>query len=491
MRKVQGTTRANDPHGSVEGGTVREVDLAQIAGWLRPRVWLLLGFGLASALLAAVVTLYVLPPSYRASASVVIMRPRATSGLRPQVLPSHAYRSLAESDLVLTSVQETLERKGILEQESQLKIGRNLIVRTVASRRDEDPTAPRILQLEAIADDGAKAAFIANEWTGVFLEHIAAVSNEATLDSIRVIESEFEAAKADLEQAEKAEESQARELDEQYSRLAAELERSMAAAVVRMDQDIERFQIETRRRMEEHAHSLRRDLQGAASDEDRPGLWQNLLGLVSLRQQLAQTPPSWRLEKSISDEALWQRLADEGASMEALRGLQLTTEEVNPLFIELIARVASSEAGARSLGRGDARIHSFLLELERLQRERSGGLIERIGSRSVEVRILAYQRDTELSSFRRRERLKLQQLRRESDRLRELLHGRSSQYGQAVRARTELAVMPDARRVSQATAPAFAEPRFVALRVLVAFLLGSLAGVLILRASSSYAGSSC
>ena len=89
--------------------------------------------------------------------------------------------------------------------------------------------------------------------------------------------------------------------------------------------------------------------------------------LDGLKAALDKTPPYLTLQKAISDDALWQAVGKTNGTPDwkALQGRVLATQEPNPLYLELSARMATIEADVNALAPRGAQLDQRLAALSR------------------------------------------------------------------------------------------------------------------------------
>ncbi len=93
------------------------------------------------------------------------------------------------------------------------------------------------------------------------------------------------------------------------------------------------------------------------------------LALEQIDQQLKNESPALVLSKAITDDALWQKSRDGALSPENLRKLEkykLHSEELNPVYVDLLKKKAAQELAARSLSPKKVILND---EIERLKKE--------------------------------------------------------------------------------------------------------------------------
>jgi len=239
-----------------------EIDLrAYVLVLLKYWKWIL-GTTLATAVAALVIS-FLLPPTYEATALVVIKQPQYVMQFDPRFetiaqQPAYkAYHGLAEGDEVLEALFSRLNPRP-----AEVKTLRDLRGMVKASAG----TDPSVVRLTVRSRDPQEAAHIANLWAEIFVAHANRVYG-ASDEELRQLEGQLAQAQAELEAAEQALiEFQARN---QASILGARLDslRSDQAhyladqrAITYILQDIQALQEQLARQPDERPASLADDL---------------------------------------------------------------------------------------------------------------------------------------------------------------------------------------------------------------------------------------
>lgn len=477
------------------------VALRDIVVFLRRNAVLIGGMALATAVVTTALVLLLVPPRYRASATLVVVPPTFSSNLKPPTPTIQAYQKLLESDAVVSEVAHELTTKGVLDKAEPLRLGAELETRIFVSR-DADKTAlSPMLELSARSRDPEHAAAIVNTWADVFLARNRKFMQGMISPTIQLIEEQYTGTRKDLEGLEKERAATADRFQEQEDRLANDWDEKMAAYRSKIESRVVAFQAETRKSFEALAVASGREPSGqtiavesGAGSESETEL--ALSRLVVVRLQLAQTPQILNLEKSISDDALWQALVltqttQEGTAvsdrLQPLLASTIVSQEVNPLYTELSSQAAHLEMSLQ--GRQDSsapRDLDLVRSLESLQRERSSGLRGLFDERDVHLAILDRSRRRDLEALGRERDTTLTELNRDLNQKRALLQVLSDNYNQAVLQKAQQNI-EDIRLGTAAVPPRRPEPRRLWLKAALAAFLGALLGLIValgLKASS-------
>lgn len=167
-----------------------EIDLREYINVIIRHWYWIVGLALVAAVVAFVVSSF-LPPTYEATAMVIITRPRYVFQFdeRMQDIPfdptllSNGYLTMATSDDLLLSVAQDMDPT--LPPESQSLNGLRKMLRAQTAG---DPT---LIKLTAQSKDPQEAASLANSWAQQFVEHLNDVyggSNDLPLFESHVTE---------------------------------------------------------------------------------------------------------------------------------------------------------------------------------------------------------------------------------------------------------------------------------------------------------------
>ena len=509
--------RAPTPHPRQESAVDPEFMLWEAIQFLGRHWKVIVGTGLAAALVAGLVLHFVIGDQYEAVAVLIVAPSKFSSSLKAETLDIRGHQRLLESDAVIADTVRRLVDAELVDDPEDLRIGGALQSRipvVVPGARGQGGTDSPLIEVVALASSAETAAETANTWAAVFVEHSRKLVAESTAPTIELAETEYQRRRTEIE----ALANQRTELSNEYQTRLDEAEmrwlRAIDAAAGRKDGDlvaakneteeiIARFQNETRQVFESYAEE-----QGFSSRATRPAEPPSAEGfaeaaadeaadtdakgqlrrLASLRSQLAQTPPVLQLEKAISDEALWQTeaLREFGATdVESLtERTNLLTQEINPVSTELSLQISRIEAAL-----GDEQALTIASQLESMQRERSAGLAAITANRALGFDRIQSGRRLTLAELAAKKRQEIEALSRErADRLKRIdqdLESKtttfkmvSGNYEQALLATADSELV-DIRLSWPAAPPVSAVSKQLAEKALVAAVVGLVLGLIL------------
>lgn len=485
-------------------------DLNEWIGFFARHWILIVGAAVLGGLGLGLAFVVVQPKVFKASASLVVVPSQFTSALKPSALSVQGYQRLLESDAIVAETQRRLVDQELLAESEKLRLNRDLQSRIFVARRAEETILAPIIEAVGRAEDARLAAAIANAWADVFVDTNRELFSGTALITADFIEQQYQRESEELIALERGYSAVAREWSEEQMKLSNRWDASIAAARARWEgrlaearqrtEDlIAAYQLETRLRIEQLA--TQSDTQSdaihrIAATEDGSALAEQLQRLVVLRTQLAQTSQFLVLERSLSDEALWETLLTGPAEKDITPIIEqrLLDQENNPVFNELALRLSEAEIEMEAVPVPDGlreEVRALRAGLETLQRERSAGLAKLHIDRAMKKARLQREQDLELASLQRARNHEATVLEREQDLLRQqferqLEHSRdifgtlAPSREQAALARAEQ-ILPDVRLASPAVPPSHPEPRHILLKALIGACLGGLLGLGIAR----------
>jgi len=484
--------------------------MADIVQFCR-RNWLLIG---GTALFLGVLTATVLllwRPKFEATATLVIVPPKFASELKPGTLNVQSYQKILESDAVLAETKKLLVERGILEATRTLRIGQNIETRIFISRRAEEVSLAPMLQTVARGETAEQAAAIANTWADVFLARTRELIAGSTSSSVQFIDQQYPQIRDSLAKLEDTRVIEANTLQKQFNEAATRWGDRITTFKGETGSLIATFRAETRRLVEEFTsqHNVdSRKAQLAALRKAYGELQEEQARVTSLlqlkqlqleaaRKQLAETPALLTLQKAITDDALWRSVADSksgNADWKALQQRSLATQEVNPVFTSLSARMAEIEMDVNAMtpraaalatdlqrinvemGALETRVRMDDADLEKLTREREAGLQKLTEERENKIALLTRSRDEELDGIKREMDTRLGQIDRNVNQQRELFGQLAKNYNQALLAKGQQDV-EDVRIGAPAVPPQSAQPRGRITKTLFAVMIGGFLGI--------------
>jgi uncharacterized protein involved in exopolysaccharide biosynthesis len=490
-----------------------ELTFADIVQFFRRNAALIFGTAFAVGLVTAVFLLLTGGKTYEASATLVIVPPRFSSELKPQTLTVKSYQTILESDAVIAEAKKRLVERGVLRAGQTLRLGGALESRIFVSRRAEDISLAPMLQAVARGETGEHAAAIANTWAEVFLERTRELVAGTTSSTVQFIDQQYPQIRDSLAKLEDTRVIEANTLQRQFNEAATRWGDRITTFKGETGSLIATFRAETRRLVEEFTSQHNTDSRKAQLAALRKAygelqeeqarvtslLQLKQLQLEAARKQLAETPPLLTLQKAITDDALWRSVADSksgNADWKALQQRSLATQEVNPVFISLSARMAEVEMDVNAMAPRAAALTTDLeringemkaletrmrmddADLEKLTREREAGLQKLTDERENKVTQLARSRDEELDGIKREMDTRLGQIDRNVNQQRDLFSQLAKNYNQALLAKGEQGI-EDVRLGAPAVAPEQIQPRGRATKSLLGAILGGMLGLLI------------
>ncbi len=442
-----------------------------------------------TAAVTAGVTAFLLPPSFRASATLVVVPPTFASQLKPPTMSVQGYRTLLESDAVVAKLTRKLQERDLLDTSDVLRVGEELQSHLFVSKRSEENALAPMIEAVVEYPDAGKAARIANTWSEVFLEHTQELMAKATTPTADFVESQYQEANRALQDLEAQRVTTSAELDQNLNKVTAQWERKISTFRRGFEDRVADFQEETRKLFQDQRRKI--DDLGAnptpaagpvvdpSSQQLTAGTRELLRRILVVREQLAQTPERLRLEKSISDDALWEALTSQGrngsaADSSAIWGQSLLSEEINPTYTELALRATEIEIELSSAAdTADERIEEFTSNLKSLERSRRTLLNKLAEERQSELTVLLGDRQVEIDSVSRENRARLAEMDRDVATRRDLVSELANNRNQARIAKAQ-EDLTDIRLGAAAVPPTRPESKRIPLKSLVAALIAAI-----------------
>ena len=501
-----------------------ELSLADVIGFFRRNLVLVVGGALGCGVITAIVVLLFLPRHYEASATLAIVPPRFSSDLKPGTLTVKGYQTLLESDAVIAETKHRLIAKGLVKTDDEFELGKELETRIFVARRAEDINLAPMLQVVAQGETAEQAAAIANTWAAVFLERTRDLMAGSTSSTVQFIEGQFPAARERLIGLENDRLTTATGFQKRfddattawngkviaYNNATADLTAAFKAETRRLVEDFKsQHDLETRRVQLRSLRLAYADLQDEQARVNSQ-LQQKQLQVDALRLQIKQTPQFLTLDKAITDDALWAAVAaGKGDAKEpaGIDGKHLRSQEVNPVYTTIASNLSQTETDLNALGpraqqleqrlaemrgelsKADAALSGDEAGLEKLQRERDAGLTKLEGTRADGLDTLTRLRQAELDAIKREWDTRLAQADRDIGQQKDLFTDLAKKDSQALLAKAQEDV-EDVRLGAPAVAPDKPERRGTATKSLLALVVGGLlgSGVALVRESSASRG---
>jgi hypothetical protein len=221
------------------------------------------------------------------------------------------------------------------------------------------------------------------------------------------------------------------------------------------------------------------------------------LQLETARAQLRETPEFVTLQKAMSDDAVWQEVAQTPAGQPdwgRIRERTLNTQTFNPVHTEVSGRVLQLEMEVNASVPRKAQLKEQLATmtedlkaresalrtdealLDKMQQERDAGLAKLQEDRTYQLVLLNRGRQQELDALKREGDARLAQIDRTITQQKGLFDDLVRRYNQAQLAKAQEDAA-DIRLGSPAVAPDEPKSRGLAVLALLAALLGGLAGL--------------
>ena len=466
---IGGRPVGDDPPG---GGRTRrgaqEIGFAEIQALIR-RGWKLIALCAVLAGAVAVLALnFLVPTLYSASANLLITPlGERYSGTSTAV---GLYRSLAISDGLIAKTTRRLVAGGALAENTVLVVGRDLEVLVAAAN---SPDQQAFLVLSARHPVPETAATIVNAWAETVVTEGRGVFHGTAAGSENLLGSQLDPTNAELEAAGQALSARLTELGEREEQITVSWDRRISAARKQASEAVAAYHTATRRLMaEEVARLLPPDPVGAGG-----AVRSKLEEVVSVRAQLSRSPRVLTLEKAASEDTLTELLA-EGQSLDSF-DLALMSDEINPLYDELTLKVLELESELKALaGAAAGPIAQLLAELERIELERTAGLVALQEANRLDLRVLQLRRGRDIEALR----LEEMEVRSKHNRITEQLGGLaeelSGQLNRSVVSRV-LEEVDVVKLAVPASPPQTPISRQMLIKVMIAVFLGGLLGLMI------------
>lgn len=449
-------------------------------------------------------------PTFKASATLMVMPPRFASNLKPATLSVLGYQRLLESDEIRAEMRRRLTEAGVLSDGDSLRLGRELHSRIFTAKRAEETALAPILEVEARSDDPDKAAAIANAWSEVVVASANDLRVATVTPTLQVVEQQYGEERADLERLTQERVGVSAEylerIDAADSRWDKEIREKEAAGDRRLAKFeatavdmVEAYQAETRAVLLAYAEEWGREVAAATAPPDgglppqlSGPIQDRLIQILTLRTRLAQTSKLLTLENSGADDlamlSLVLKLTDE--TSETWPEQTLISEEINPVHSALILRLSEIETAIEGLTAAEQRsLQKLITGLEQRQQLRTAGLEKLVAERTLLTHEVDEQTALELRQMERNRRRELAQLQSElqqrMDQLdREIEHQQAAfdqlalSYNQTRLARAEQEVK-DVRIASVAVAPAEPMSANLVPKLAVSLVAGAALGLLL------------
>lgn len=450
-----------------------EIGFAELRALIQKSWKLILALAGLFGLVALLVFWFVVPPTYMATARLIV-QPQL-EGADSGANPAEFYSSLLESAGVLEKTTAQLVATGVLEANDALAAGDQVDSGISVSRTGPKESGQSfVLTLRAQSKDPQAAAKVANTWAEVFVAESNLMLAKTAPESQALLQAELTPTRVQLDELALERSRLRTEFQELEEKVSTSWDSKISSARKRSEAAIAEYQSETRRQMEEAVARYMPEPLDAVGSSARS----KLLEIATLRSQLAQTFPVVTLEKAASDETLSELIAA-GRNAESFDST-LITQELNPLYDQLTVRALTLEGEVKDItARGfPIDIAPLLATLERIQRERSAGLVALRDAGQLEVRTLRRRRGRELEKINWERLVALDEIVRQIDQA----SGLETQLSQRLN-RTILSSVLNEVDLVRIASPAVPKPkpesRELPLKVAVALFLGGMLGLMI------------
>ena len=495
----------------IESAPSSDLGLDDIISFGRRQGPLIVLAGFLAALAAGVATL-MQPPRFEANATLVVFPPPVTSELTPTTLTVLGFQKLLESDAVVYETKRRLVESGRMDEETPLSVPADLGSRIFVSRRAEEQALAPMIQMFGRSDSADLASEITNTWAAAFLDQARTLVSGSTAATVDFVDRQYEAQRESL--AEGEDQMLATKVDRgrSFETLSAKWLRSIADREAKNAEAVATHAAETRRALE----TLRGEKNYETREEQLDAMRQALVELqveqasvqarlarvkltvASLKEQTQRTSPVVSLNKAITDDALWNAVKREDGTLDwsALGAQTLVTEDVNPVFTDLMERLGVAEANMASLEpraeqlrkqiadlrvRMDAEevaLRDDMAELGALQQSREAGHARLTAEVAAELAAAELTRDRLLKEHEDETARVLKQMRRDVDQRLELFKEMTISYNQAVIAKAQQD-LEEIRLGAAAVPPDRALSRRLLIKAALAGIFGMLIGVVI------------
>ena len=493
-----------------------ELSFADIVAFFRRHWRLIFGTAFAAGLVTGLFVILFVGRSYEAAATLIIVPPKFASDLKPSTLTVQGYQQLLESDAVIAEARKRLIARGALKTSDILRLGSEINTKIFASRRTEETVLAPMLQAVARGGSAEQAAAIANEWASVFLERTRQLMAGPTSATVELIDKQYPEARSAVEKLEQQRNDAQAGLQQRFDDSVTKWDDTITAYKNQTADLVAAYRAESRRTLEAFSadknletrrirlEAMRRAYGDLQDEQTRVNsqLEQRKLELEAVRKQLAAAPQYLEIHKAITDDALWQSLAnakgkkDQNVNWPELQQRSLVSQELNPMYQELSTRLSKVETDVFTLmpraeqlkreitnlgtdvRRLDQEYGPDVSGLEKLSEERDAGLEKLQEDRRNGLGELTRNKQRALDDITREREARLAQLNRDIGHEQELYSELAKAYNQAVLAKAQENV-EDVRLGAPAVPPETPAPRGGATKALLAAILGGMLGLFI------------
>ena len=366
------------------------------------------------------------------------------TALIPKTMQVSDYAVLLNSDGVLNRLVAAMSIYSSRADEFSVeKLRGALSVATNVTGRSSAGTTQysTVIELVAVARSAELAAQLANAWATVAEETVAEATGKTKQVSTVFLEDEHSVAQKDLLQAEGSSQKSQDRHDQLITETANETQKLVAEqqdqSARQLDEltdkwDTKISELEANLALDRKRTELSAKLAGISKLEAELATVKTQMAdmstrLSSLQGEIQQHPELRVLSKAITDDALWMQLtksdADKGSGLPAaLHDKELRSEEVNPVYDELLKQMADVRISVDSLPKREKQlldaVQSIRDEYDTLLADRAkGSLLLEQANRQKELEIGILKRGTDVSRLQLEEerKTKLAVLKRAAD----------------------------------------------------------------------------
>ena len=381
--------------------------------------------------------LFIVPPQYEASAVLVVVQPTFSSELEPATLTVQGYQRLLESDAVIAETTRRLTGDGVLGPSASLRLGAEIHSRIFVSSRSEENELAPMIEATSRWSDAETAAEITNTWSAVFLEQVRQLMGGTTSTTVQFVDAQYRLAKSDLTTLEEQRldidrsffiesDTTSREWDQKILRHETESEELISTYSAETTALVENLKADlnltTRAAQLTALRRAYEDLQDEqAKVESQLAL--NQLRLESAQKQLETTSETLKLQRGITDDAVWATIvssATDATKLDSVFDQRLIAEELNPVYINLSTRASQLELEVRALEPRAEQLRNRLATMTEDIRSLDTGLSADLAA----VEKLTQERSAGIKNLKRARTLGLEHLQQEKERALDLLEKR-------------------------------------------------------------------
>lgn len=391
---------------------------------------------------------------YVSTATLLVQNSPITNELDPQSLGIETYQNLLTSDAVLIKLKKRLLESSLIPASTTIEDLRSRVDVELVANKAVDRAGQRsylpMLRLVATFRTPEMAERTANIWADLFVEESRNLSRLRKNDALDYVEARFPDVSNTLstteEKLNKTKDAHSTKLLKtrkkwQDSILKTRLdqarkEETLRADIIRSEREFEQetdklitdFKLETEHSKRDLLNTWQRDLKEDELSIKRSKLTEfkdrlldiqvkieeNREHLRELQTEIAKHPEFLVLSKAISDDALWQRVAesskDKNLNLRDLADLKFETQSLNPVYQRLLGELTTAKVELNTLVPNESHLRENIASLEKELR----ALDDSFSSQQLEYDALVARRETQLENLRRERQTELNILRQKN-----------------------------------------------------------------------------